>query len=57
MPLTIRCLARRFPYGILYTIEADYILTAAGSRAIGATDFPSEAPDLDADSERVQSGC
>ena len=24
-----RCLARRFPYGILYTIEADYILIIA----------------------------
>jgi toxin ParE1/3/4 len=24
-----RCLTRRFPYGILYTIEADYILILA----------------------------
>ena len=24
-----RCLARRFPYGILYTIETDYILIIA----------------------------
>ncbi len=24
-----RCLARKFPYGILYTIEADYILVIA----------------------------
>ena len=24
-----RCLARRFPYGVLYTIETDYILIIA----------------------------
>ncbi len=24
-----RCMARRFPYGILYTIEQDYILILA----------------------------
>jgi len=24
-----RCLARRFPYGVLYTIEADYVLIVA----------------------------
>jgi toxin ParE1/3/4 len=33
-----RCLARVFPYGVLYTIESDFILIAAvmhGSRAPG----------------------
>lgn len=33
-----RCLARRFPYGVLYTIERDYILIVAvmhGSREPG----------------------
>ena len=43
-----RCLARRFPYGILYTIEADtssssQSCTAAGNRATGATGCMNEA--------------